>query len=743
MGARNYHKTNRPMTTIRTTLVIAGNAALVVGNLLVTAALAATPVTPRFDVFEVELAGTKSYANPFLDVTVAAEFTGPSGRKVTAHGFHDGSNVWRVRFAPDETGAWNYVTTASDTNNAGLHQRTGSLTCAASAHRGFIRIHPDNPYAFAYTDGTPFFPMGDTCYGLFDDSHITPALRREYLETRRRQRFNFVRMTMGHSEARAAKDPAFWAWGGTPAQPDLDRFNPTFFRGLDELFRDLQARGMNVELILFNCFQGTVGQSDIWNRIDAPNRYSFAVQDAGAAPQLGMLYDFFAALPFWRMQPFEGVSDGEAVALAEPGTVYVLCLPHGGKVTVDLTAAKGTLSGHWFNPRDGTAGEPFEVAHGRSDEFQAPTTADWVLLLRSGLNAFFKKLSAAVEPAALRAAGDQAGRASPTPGTSAQPTSDPSAVAGLILGIDGTVFTLNGKKTFLLGASYYGALGAPDDFIARDFDDLRALGFNWIRVFAVWDIFDHNVSAVDRTGKAREPYISKLKAVVTAAEKRGLVVDVTLSRMPCLSNQEAHLRAVETLAKALKGCRNVYFDLANERDQNYAGGTFVSAAEVKALRDRAKAADPDRLVTASGEPKDRTDLARYLVETGLDFISPHLSRDAGTEQRTADATRKFLGWMKELGRAAPIHYQEPFRRDYLDYRGYWQPEAETFCTDLRNAKRGGAAGWCFHNGSPSPPERFPAGNRRSFDLRRSQGRLMDQLDEVERQFLKRAASCAQ
>jgi hypothetical protein len=221
-----------------------------------------------------------------------------------------------------------------------------------------------------------------------------------------------------------------------------------------------------------------------------------------------------------------------------------------------------------------------------------------------------------------------------------------------------------------------------------------------------------------------------------------MVVDVTLARMPCLPNQEAHLRAVETLAKALKGCRNVYFDLANERDQDYAGGTSVSFSELKALRDRVKAADPDRLVTASGQPTDRADLARYLVETGLDFISPHLSRDAGTEHRTADATRKFLGWMKELGRAAPIHYQEPFRRDYLDYRGYWQPEAETLCTDLRNARLGGAAGWCFHNGSPSPPDRFPAGKRRSFDLRPSQGRLMDQLDSVERQFLRRAAACA-
>jgi hypothetical protein len=330
-----------------------------------------------------------------------------------------------------------------------------------------------------------------------------------------------------------------------------------------------------------------------------------------------------------------------------------------------------------------------------------------------------------------------------TRGAAGQPVSDQAEAAGIVLGIDGTAFTLNGKKTFLLGASYYGALGAPDDFIARDLDDLKALGFNWIRVWAVWDTFENNVSAVDTAGNAREPYLSKLKAVVGTAEKRGMVVDVTLARMPCLPDQEAHLRAAETLAKVLQGCRNVYFDLANERDQNYPGGGFVSYPELRALRDRVKAADPDRLVTASGDPTDRVDLSRYLADAGLDFVSPHLARDVGTEQRTADATRKHFGWIKELGRAVPIHYQEPFRRDYLDHRGFWQPEAETFCTDLRNAKLGGAAGWCFHNGSPSPPERFPAGKRRSFDLRPSQGRLLDQLDTVERHFLMRAASCVQ
>lgn len=353
------------------------------------------------------------------------------------------------------------------------------------------------------------------------------------------------------------------------------------------------------------------------------------------------------------------------------------------------------------------------------------------------------RLSICFGIAALCVAGNQQGGGGPIPKAAGQPVSGQSEVVGSVLGIDGSAFTIDGKKTFLLGASYYGALGTPDDFIARDLDDLKAFGFNWIRVWAVWDMFDNNVSVVDTAGNAREPYLSKLKAVVDAAGRRGMMVDVTLARMPCLPDRDAHLRAAGTLASALKGHPNVYFDLANERDQNYAGAGFVSYSELRRLRDRVKAVDPRRLVTASGAPTDREDLSRYLVEAGLDFISPHLARDAGTEQRTADATRRYLAWMKELDLTAPIHYQEPFRRDYLDYRGFWQPEAEAFCTDLRNAKLGGAAGWCFHNGSPSPPERFPDGKRRSFDMRPGQGRLLDQLDAVEQQFLKRAASCVQ
>ena len=135
----------------------------------------------------------------------------------------------------------------------------------------------------------------------------------------------------------------------------------------------------------------------------------------------------------------------------------------------------------------------------------------------------------------------------------AAPANEAPTSHGIVLGIDGTAFTINGKKTFLLGASYYGALGSAGRLHRarpRRSEDARV---NWIRVFAVWDAFDNNVSAVDTAGKAREPYLSKLKAIVTAAEKRGMVVDVTLARMPCLPTQEAHLRAAETLAECAQG----------------------------------------------------------------------------------------------------------------------------------------------------------------------------------------------
>lgn len=310
------------------------------------------------------------------------------------------------------------------------------------------------------------------------------------------------------------------------------------------------------------------------------------------------------------------------------------------------------------------------------------------------------------------------------------------------LAIDGTRFTINSKPTFLLGFSYYGALGASDEFLRKDLDDFQRHGFNWLRLWATWDAFDHSVSAFDLRGQPREPYFTRLKSLVADCDRRGLIVDITLSRQNTsdpkptagqLPNFDAHLRAVESLCTALKDHRNWYLDLSNERDVG--DRRFVSTDELKRLRQRVRELDPQRIVTASfgGHDLSADDIREALLEIRCDFLARHRPRHRNSPAETEAETRACLKIMRDLNHLAPLHDQEPFRRGYTNDKN-WQPTAADFLTDLRGAIQGGAAGWCFHNGSQrTTPDEQP---RRSFDLRTR--RLLDQLDPEELKFIKQA-----
>ncbi len=230
----------------------------------------------------------------------------------------------------------------------------------------------------------------------------------------------------------------------------------------------------------------------------------------------------------------------------------------------------------------------------------------------------------------------------------------------------------------------------------RDLDDMDRYGFNWLRVWATWDVGDQDVSAVGADGGPREPFLGKLKWLVAECDRRGLIVDVTLTRSADrIANMEAHQRAVEVIVQSLKPHRNWYLDLANERDVRDA--RYVSPAELKQLRELVRRLDSPRLVTASfgGHDLSEQDVRESLLTIGLDFLTPHRPRNAQSPAQTEARTRECLALTKRLGRPAPVHHQEPFRRGY----GRWEPTADDFLTDLRGAIAGGAAGWCFHNGS--------------------------------------------
>ena len=325
---------------------------------------------------------------------------------------------------------------------------------------------------------------------------------------------------------------------------------------------------------------------------------------------------------------------------------------------------------------------------------------------------------------------------------------------GLTLQVDGDSgrFLIDGRPTFLLGASYYGGLALETAEVEKDFAELARLGFNWVRLWCTWGAFGNDVAAVDAHGGPREPFLTRLLDLCRLAERLGLIVDVTFARgispeaaassealraaaakpwmySPVVTHRD-HLAAIRTVTVALRPWRNVYIDVANERNiPPELPVTFEEAGEMIRL---VHELDGDRLTTVSSA-NDIADeeVAGYAITAAVDFLTPHRVRTPESPGHTEERTRRYRRLVADLGRPVPVHHQEPFRRDFTP----WQPTAEDFLTDLAGAVRGGAAGWCFHNGFSRRTEDWRP--RRSFDLR--DGRLFEQLDEVERIVVSEAA----
>jgi hypothetical protein len=67
--------------------------------------------------------------------------------------------------------------------------------------------------------------------------------------------------------------------------------------------------------------------------------------------------------------------------LANPGQEYLVYLPEGGEVTVDLSAAPGPFEIEWMHPTEATVTRSGQAAGGTKQVFTAPFSGDAVLYL--------------------------------------------------------------------------------------------------------------------------------------------------------------------------------------------------------------------------------------------------------------------------------------------------------------------------------------------------------------------------
>lgn len=201
----------------------------------------------QYTVFELELKGPSS-GNPFTDVLLSADFS-YQGRTLTVDGFYDGNGIYRIRFSPDTPGKWNYET---NSNTRELNGRKGSFNCTVPTGTNHGPVKVRNTFDFGYADGTPFYPVGTTCYAWV---HQPAELVQQTLESLSKSAFNKIRMTVMPKDydVYINNEPPFYPFEGSKEKGwDFHRPDPAFFRNFENRIMDLQKLGIEADVILFH-----------------------------------------------------------------------------------------------------------------------------------------------------------------------------------------------------------------------------------------------------------------------------------------------------------------------------------------------------------------------------------------------------------------------------------------------------------------------------------------------------------
>jgi len=202
----------------------------------------------QWDILEIELKGPQT-GNPFTDVSVSAEFI-KGDLTFNPEGFYDGGGIYRIRFMPDETGKWSYVTSSNLRELDGLK---GTFECIGASENNHGPVGVWNKYYLAYEDGTPYFQIGTTSYAW---AHQGDEMEQQTLRTLEQAPFNKMRMCIFPKDyVYNQNEPVYYPFEGEPLKDwDFTRFNPKFWQHFEERIMDLQNMGIEADIILFHTY---------------------------------------------------------------------------------------------------------------------------------------------------------------------------------------------------------------------------------------------------------------------------------------------------------------------------------------------------------------------------------------------------------------------------------------------------------------------------------------------------------
>ncbi len=170
----------------------------------------------KYEKLEVVIEVGRGYRNPFdpCEVELNVLVTSPAGRSLVLPAFYgqdyarqdvsqggrtttwyypQGAGSWKARFAPMETGT--YVARGSLRDRQGeITSAPLTFTCVASSRKGFVRTSTKDPRFLEFTEGEPFFVIGQNVAFVGETQYVTPVKAEQVFGKLAANGANFVRL---------------------------------------------------------------------------------------------------------------------------------------------------------------------------------------------------------------------------------------------------------------------------------------------------------------------------------------------------------------------------------------------------------------------------------------------------------------------------------------------------------------------------------------------------------------------
>lgn len=199
--------------------------------------------------WQTELASTVSYKNPYRDIRLDVQYSGPGNETFTAPGFWNGGSTFVIRTAFPSTGTWHWRTICSDTLNAGLHDQSGDVSVLpydgdnALYKNGFLKVS-DNKRYLAYDNGTPFLWVGTTAW--IAPLRATGKDWKTFVDDCVDKKFSIIQLSPASRWSGDSADVE----GNVPFfGDDLNIWNPAYWDGFDEKVEYANEKGIVVFIV--------------------------------------------------------------------------------------------------------------------------------------------------------------------------------------------------------------------------------------------------------------------------------------------------------------------------------------------------------------------------------------------------------------------------------------------------------------------------------------------------------------